>query len=1144
MAHKPAQDAEQSYLGRLKFNAELARGVVASYVTNIRLVLLLVISIALLGIVAYIQLPRRLNPEVKIPIVTVATVVPGSSPQDVEQLVTVPLEDELRSLKGLDIINSTSRENISFITLQFVSSVDRDEAEDLAQKAADKVRDLPENAGQPSVTALDFEDVPVWQFALTSNKGEPDLMRFAESLREDLKSLTKVDRVITTGFDEQEIAIIVSPEKLQQYGLSSSQLANMIRSARTSFPAGTVTTDGNAFSVTIDQNIESAADVRSLQLEVDGEVLTLGDIATVRYASKPDQQETLIVREGESEPERAVTFYVYKTSDSDIDDAGAAARELVEERLAETDGYTVTSILDTSEEISKQFIDLLKEFRTTIILVFSALLLFLGLRQAVISSLTVPLTFLSAFMFMLMTGMSINFLSLFAFLLALGLIVDDTIVVVSAMTTYFKTGKFTPAETGLLVWKDTIVPIWSTTLTTIWSFVPLLLATGIIGEFIKPIPVVVTVTMISSTGIAVLVTLPLMIVLLKPYLPSRVVTLLKVLLFTVAGAVIGFLMQSSALLPIIMLVYLVFAVLTWWLLPDLRTQFADWKAAQAAATVKLEKKRTRDPQTRWEKIRAFWTAQVQPRVHKYTNQGVVSLEDFAEWYRARLVPILASASARKRVLWGTLVFAIFCFALLPLGFVKNEFFPKADVDQFFVSLELPAGTKLGTTREEGLKLLDYLQTETQYKLLIAEVGKAPSESTALQSSTNQVYYTITVPENAKGKTGSIAQAEKLRKALANYPSGDVQVIEQSGGPPAGADVQITLLGSELTVLQETADDVKAFLENLEGTTNVTTSFDQSTSALEFVPDKAALIDAGVSVEQVAGVMRSYTSGAPLDSLLLNPDSTVRTDVVLRLNTGTADPESLSGLTVTPQGGGSPVPLAALGSFQLKPNPPRINREAGLRSVTVSAAARQGYLPTELNAQLTEYTDTIQLPAGYRWQTGGVNEENAKSVQSILMAMGVSALLILVTMVVQFGSFRQAAIVLAVIPLAVAAVFLVFALTGIPLSFPALIGVLSLFGIVVTNSMFIVDKINLNRREGMPFAEAIADAGASRMEPIILTKLSTVLGLLPITLSDPVWQGLGGAIISGLLLASTIMLVVIPVLYYTLMHDTAETQQGA
>ena len=1132
MSQQPAHDAEQSYLARLKFDPKLANTAIAKFITNIRLVILLVLTIALLGTVAYIQLPRRLNPEVKIPIITVATVVPGASPQDMEQLVTTPIEDELRGLKGLDTITSTSRDNISFITMQFVSTMDRAEAKDLVQSAVDGVRDLPATAQTPQVTALDFEDVPVWQFTLTSPKSEPDLMRFSNQLQEELKALPKIDRVETTGYDIQEISIIVSPEKLQEYGLSSQQLAGLIRTARSSFPAGSLSTDANAFSLTIDQELTSPADIRALQLKVGGQIITLGELATVQYRSKPNQQETLLVTEG-SEPKRAVTFYVYKTSETNITDAAKSAEDLVTEKLKHNSGYELTTVVNTSDEITNQFTDLLHEFRSTIILVFTALLLFLGFRQAVISSLTVPLTFLSAFMFMQLTGMSINFLSLFAFLIALGLIVDDTIVVVSAMTMYYRTGKFTPAQTGLLVWKDTIVPIWSTTLTTIWSFVPLLLSTGIIGEFIKPIPIVVTVTMISSTAIAVLVTLPLMIVLLKPMVPPRVTLLLKLLLVLAAAGVLIFLLQQSPLLPLVLITYLVFTALTWWLAPLLSAGFTDWRAQQAAAAVqKQSSAQDSSPFKSWfSRTRRYWVTTAWPFLVKYSDQGLISVEGFAEWYKQKMIVVLQSPSARRQVLWAVVIFSVFSFALLPLGFVKNEFFPKSDVEQFFISLELPAGSKLEVTRKEGEKLLKYLTEETEHKMIIAEIGKSNAQTAALQSSANQVYFTVSLPKGAEGEAGSIAQAEKLRKALANYQGGEVSVIEQSGGPPAGADLQVTLLGTDLAIMTEKADQVVKYLEEQEGTTNVTTSLAESTSALQFVPNTPALLQAGITLDQVAGVMRSYTSGAPLDSLLLDPNSTVRTDVVLRLHTEDADPEALSGLTVTPPTGGAPLPLAALGSFTLKPNPAQVNREAGYRSVTISAAVRPGYLPTELNTGLQKFTSEMELPEGYNWQTGGVNEENAKSIQSILLAMVLSAVLILITMVVQFGSFRQALIVLTVIPLAVCSVFLFFALTGIPLSFPALIGVLSLFGIVVTNSMFIVDKINLNRAEGMPFVEAIADAGASRMEPIILTKLSTVLGLLPITLSEPLWQGLGGAIISGLLLASTFMLVFIPVLYF-------------
>jgi len=254
-------------------------------------------------------------------------------------------------------------------------------------------------------------------------------------------------------------------------------------------------------------------------------------------------------------------------------------------------------------------------------------------------------------------------------------------------------------------------------------------------------------------------------------------------------------------------------------------------------------------------------------------------------------------------------------------------------------------------------------------------------------------------------------------------------------------------------------------------------------------------------------------------------------VVFRVGSGAADTTGLSRISI-PNTQGASFPILSLGHLETQTNPTLITRQNGARIITITGAVRQGYTAPQESKKVEQFADSMHLPDGYAWQTGGANEENQKSINSILQAMVISFLLILITMVIQFGSFRQATIVLMVIPLAVSSVFLLFAITGTPLSFPALIGVLSLFGIVVTNSMFIVDKINMNRRQGMPLKESIADAGASRLEPIILTKLCTVLGLLPITITNALWRGLGGAIISGILLSSTIMLLFIPSVYYT------------
>ncbi|MDQ3008174.1 MAG: efflux RND transporter permease subunit [bacterium] len=1105
--------ARPSYLDRLTVDTALMSGFVAKYITNIRIVMLLILTILLLGITAYTQLPKRLNPEVKIPIITIVTILPGAGPSDVESLVTNPIEDTLRSLKDVDVIGSRSLENVSAITIQFESSVETEKARTDVQSLVDTVNDLPSDAQAPTVSALDFEDIPVWTFALITTKSYPDLMSTATELKEVIEDVPQVDRVNANGLDELEVVVEASAQKLATYNLNPFALSQTLQSARGTYPAGVIQTDSNVFALTIDPAVSSIDDIRNLPLIVNNQVLRLGEVATVTQKSKTTQNDSFLAS-AERESQRAVTFSVYKTTGSNIDDAGAAVSTVVDEYMESAGSeYQLVTLSNTSDEINQQFDDLLGEFRTTIFLVMGVLFLFLGLRQALISALTVPLTFLSAFFLMQFFGMSINFLSMFAFLLALGLLVDDTIVVVSAMTTYYKSGRFTPVETGLLVWRDTIIPIWSTTLTTIWSFVPLLLTTGIIGEFIKPIPIVVTLTMLSSTAIAVLVTLPLMIFLLKPVLPSRVILMFKILLFVVALAVVAYFTWQSPVMPVAIVVYIALTLLFRQVLPQLKAQLT-----QATHRIQLKN------------LRHFFA--------KTSNHGVVNLDRLSNWYRRLILRVITNKSSRRSVVIAVVVYSVFCFALLPLGFVKNEFFPKTDTTALFVELELPSGTVKEKTSIEAQEILNQLRFTPETEFVTADIGQgAQSGFGGSSGGSNLANFTLRLTEIDERAVASYDIAEDLRAQFSQYRAGSISVIEESGGPPAGADIQIKLLGEDLGELNTQADAIVTFLGEQVGVTNVRKSVKEGTSKLTFVPDTAKLAENGLSADSLGGTLRLYASGFTLDTMKLQESDTDETDVVFRLDTGLANADDLSSLSVTTPQGNS-IPLQALGYFVPKANPTSIAHESFQRTISVTAAIRPGYSVAEENQKLESFADSLDLPAGYSWETGGVNEENDSSINSILQAMLLTAVLILITMVVQFASFRQAIIVIIVIPLAVSSVFLSYALTGTPLSFPALIGILALFGIVVTNSMFIVDKINLNIKEGMGFEESIADAGASRMEPIILTKLSTIFGLLPITISDPLWRGLGGAIISGLLVASVIMLLFIPALYYNWMKPAS------
>lgn len=1106
MSTQPAKDTKNqkhtSYLDSLTFDPSLWKAWWAQYITNFRWVILLIIAIAVVGISSYLTLPTRLNPEVKIPIVTVVTALPGASPADVESLVTEPLEEELASVTGLTAMTSSSQENFSVITLEFSSSIDRDKARQDSQSAVDTVADLPEDAEAPQVEALDFEDVPIWQFALTTQNSLPSLLSFSDTLEKKIEGLSKVDRVVVRGFEEQEIQVIIKPEKLQEFGINPNTLAQAVRTATSSFPAGTVETGSSTFSLAIDPQVTTIADIRDLRITVNGNVQRLGDIASVTERSRSDQANAYLATP-DQKAERAVTFSVYKISSANIDDTEADVRALVEAEMEAYKGqFSLTTITNTAEEITEQFAELLGNFRDTIFLVFIVLVAFLGFRQALIACFTIPLTFLAAFGFMQAFDLTINFLTLFSLLLSLGLLIDDTVVTIQAMTSYYDTKKFSTQETGILVWRDFIVPIWSTTITTVWAFAPLLLASGIIGEFIKSIPIVVSVTLISSTAIAVLVTLPLMIFALKPEIPQRVkVFFMSILVIALFAMVIG-LSPKNAVLPFIIVTFVLLLIVLRTVFGILLQRFGAWFASRPRLSRALS---------------GF--------NHKFQN-GFIDMKKVDRRYKKAIANIIVSKRNRTIVLTIVIVFSLFSYILVPMGFVKNEFFPKSNEETLYVNLELPSGTNVSEIDARTQVLLEKLRTVPEVTYITAEVGQSILSDGSGAGGNNYASFTLNLDPDAE--RGSIEVAQQLRDEYVNYRDGKLSVVEVSGGPPAGSDIQIKLLGDDLNVLDEYANRIVEFLENEPGVTNVEKSLKPGTSKIVFTPDYDKIAELGISQADLGQQLRLFASGVTLDTITING---TEKDIVFRMDTDTQNPAALNSLVIQPQGEDKPIPLTALGTLKLETNPTQINREDQKRSISISGSGVIGYNIPEINQRLTEYADTLNLPTGYEWKTGGVNEENARSVQSILQAMILAFILIFGTMVLQFGSFRQAVIVLLVIPLAVSGVFIVFALTGTPLSFPALIGVLALFGIVVNNSMMIIDKINQNRKEGLDFEDSIADAAGSRLEPILLTSLMTTIGLIPITLSDPLWQGLGGAIIAGLLFSGAIMLFFIPVVYY-------------
>jgi HAE1 family hydrophobic/amphiphilic exporter-1 len=1090
-----------TYLKNLKFEKRLSETIVAKYLLNLRLIILITLGIVIFGSLSFLNLPRNLYPDINIPMVMVTTVLPGANPNDVESLVTIPLEDSINGLSRVKNVQSSSLESVSSITVEFETGVDPEKAKSDVQSAIDSVS-LPDDSQKPKAMKLDLQKTPIWTFNLTGSEDRASLIRFARKLKQELTDLSYIDTVSVSGMDDQEIQIVVKPEAISSFNLNPQQLIGAVKSALNTFPAGNVTTSNSTFSLTVNPLVKDIEDIRDLKVNLNGQVVSLSDIADIQEKSKPDQYGEYISRNGKINP--TIGFNVFRVTTVNIDTADKQAQKKIDELLkAENNRFKVETVINYSHEIVDQFNELQRDLVTTIILVAIVLFLFLGARQAFVALLATPLTFLISFIVMGLTGITLNFISAFALLLSLGLLVDDTIVVISAITAYHRSGKFTPAQTGLLVWKDFLLPITTTTITTVWAFLPILISAGIIGEFIKPIPVVVSTTLIGSFFVAMFITLPFIIFLLKPSFPRRVVILGRILFILITLILLFTLLPKNSLLLFQVLIFMVLLFVTY----QIRKQILGKIKERFVVSSKTKKK-----------------------ISEYMEEGIISLQKVEFYYSRFIIKILNSKSARRKIIVMVVIFSIFSYLLVPFGFVKNEFFPKSNGNTVYLSVELPSGTNIVSTRDEGVRILKEIKNipESEFSLLTLGSGYSPFGGGS--SSQNNFLITVKLKDKQERKLNSSEIAEDLRTQFKNYNIGKLSVSEESGGPPTGADIQIKLFGPDLATLDLYANKVEAFLKKNPGATSVDKSIKQGTSKIVFIPDEQKLSQAGLTSDTAGFWLRLFATGIKIDNLKTDEDINLSEDITLRMGASSSKAEDISSINIPNVNG--VIPLSSLGKLELQANPTLISREDGKRTISITASVKKGYTIPQVNSDLEKFANgPLDLPSGYSWTTGGANEENQQSVQTIYQAMMISIILIIITMILQFNSFRKALIVILVIPLSISGVFIIFALTQTALSFPALIGVLALFGIVVKNSILVVDKITANIKTGMEFTESIADAAASRLEPIALTSICAIVGLIPITISDPLWRGLGGAIIAGLTFSGTIMLIFIPVIYY-------------
>jgi len=1127
-----AASSDLSYLEKLEFNPELKKSPLNFFVENFRVVILIIILLSGWGIFSYLNLPRESDPEVKIPIAVVTDIYPGASPTDVEELVTKKIETNISSITGIDKITSSSTNSFASVTVQFESDQDVDDSiRKLRDKLSDIRNDIPEDANDPEVIEISLDDTPIATFALTGPFDGFTLRQYAEDVQDELEKLSDVREVKISGGDEKEFDILYDPQKLSFYNISISQANQIVAATNLAIPAGNFEEEDYNYSVRTDSRFYDAETLSNIPIshQDNNAIVYLKDIATVKETSI---EKTVLARfsQNGAPAQNSISIQIIKRTGGSILKTVEEAQNIFEAQSKNfPEGLTYSITTNQAEEIESDFHQLFHDFALTLILVMGVLFLVVGLKEALVAGLAIPLVFFITFGVMYATGTSLNFLSIFSLLLALGLLVDDAIVVVSATKQYMKTGRFTPEEAVLLVLKDFKVVLTTTTLATIWAFLPLIMSTGIIGEYIKSIPVTVSVTLAASFFVAIIINNPLAAVLervrmTRGFFSAILISILAIGISGIAShKTFGFFIFAVAVLVIMFL-------LSWY--------FKNGKN-KLLENKNLVKKERRDDTLIKQKL----LSQAQHETATFKERlmhGIIHFDRLLPIYEKYLRKVTATKKSRLAFIFSAILLFAVAISLPISGIVKTEFFPTSDSEEIYVDIEGPPGMKLDKSDEIIQKieqrLYKYPEIEN-FSTLVGNPGSGGHRIGVTKDSSNAASITVKLIPEDEREIKSYELSDTIRADLKDIDEATVTVTSPSGGPPSGATFQAQILGDDLQTLDKIANDLKPLLDSIPGTINTEISLKDAPAEYTFQlnPAKMELYD--INSSSIGSALRTAISGTNVTTVILD-NKTI--DVVAKF-----DEEKIPSLSAIQNlqilnSNNEPIYIKDVARVELKPSVESIERIDQKRTVLLTSDATK---ETNSNQILAEFQKKLKenytLPQGYEITYGGENEQNAESVTSILQAMIIAAILIFSTMIIQFNSFRKAAIVLVTLPLALIGTFIGLAIFGISLSFPGLIGVLALFGIVVKNAIILIDKINLNIKSDIPFYESVIDAGKSRLEAIFITSICTIFGIIPITLSNEMWRALGSAVIFGLMFSSFLTLFLVPVLFITFVKDESE-----
>ena len=1003
--------------------------------------ILVFVAVVIIGLFSLLKLPIDLYPDIDTNTIMVMTTYSGASSQDIEQNVTRPLENTLNSVEHLKHITSNSKENISIITLEFEYGYDIDVLTNSVRDKLDMVSSmLPDDAETPIIFKFSTDMIPIVLLSAQANESLPGLYKILdENVANTLARVDGVGTVSISGAPKREIHIYLDPARLEAYDLTAESVIQLVAAENKNVPGGTFDMGSDTYSLRVQGEFKDPTEMRDLVVgSKDGAVVRLSDVARIDDSVEERAQETY------NNGQRGAMIIVQKQSGANSVEISNKIKKIlpdIQKKLPSD--VKLDYIVDTSDNIRNTINSLVETVEYALLFVVIVVFFFLGRwRATVIIALTIPISLIASFIYLLATGNTLNIVSLSALSISIGMVVDDAIVVLENVTTHIERGS-DPKQAAVHGTNEVAISVVASTLTLIAVFFPLTLVTGMTGVLFRQLGWMVTIMMVISTAAALSLT---------PMLCSQLLRL-------------------------------------------------------------------------------------QPVKGKLFTKFYGPIERFLDKLDDGFQKLLGIVVKHR---WITTAGALVIFfgSMQLTKFIGSEFFPTSDNSRLGITLELPVGSRVEIAKDLTERIYkDWTKKYPEIDKFNYTVGQASTDNTwaSMQSNGSHIISMNITLKPIKERTKSLTEvAALMREDLKKYPELDkyqVNVGGSRGGSMSGqSTINYEIYGYDFEKTDSVAQRLKRILSSVKGTADIRISRDNYQPEYQVDFDRQKLAIYGLNLTTAANALRNRINGSTASYFREDGDEyDIKVMYDPEHRQSIEDIENI--LLFNAQGKG--VRLKEVGTVVERFNPPTIERKDRERIITVSTVVQDRPM-SDIIADAQPLIDKMEVPSGVSINLSGSYEDQQDSFRDLAMLAVLIIILVYIVMASQFESFTYPGIIMTSIMFAFSGVVLILWITGTNLNVMSMIGGIMLIGIVVKNGIVLIDYITLNRERGMSITKSVLHAGKSRMRPVLMTSLTTILGMVPMAVGTgegaEMWRPMGVAVIGGLTFSTILTLLFVPTLY--------------